>query len=284
MDLYACVSIHAGEENPRDVLWFDLFRSKAARDAHMNEKQPPGGSLKNVFSYPTLLPVENTFIKPQNGKMRKMQPGSLEEALVCELREQAKHSRNTYLGHAYRCLATCLENYARYGCVDAAQRTVGIAESLSMKHTSLPYRQAFREAREKLLDAARRYWLKQPQERTTTLAPAQLERVYYVSVISIKNPMPLMRIRLFQYSRDAQACLTEWLKQYGIPYEVWRSLRSVVADETLPYMQQDGLFIDMGEKTVCDFSASKAENASDFPAQNGFIYSGGVSDDGKSDQ
>ena len=39
------------------------------------------------------------------------------------------------------------------------------------------------------------------------------------------------------------------LKEYGVPFEVWRSLRSAMADEHLPYAQDD-LFFSMGEKKV----------------------------------
>lgn len=69
--------------------------------------------------------------------------------------------------------------------------------------------------------------------------------VFYVSLLDTASGS--FHIRLFAREKDARACLTSLLAAYGIPYEVWRALHRILADEALMPVRQ-GLYFNMGEK------------------------------------
>lgn len=248
MDLYAHATLKLWQKHPRDMLWFDLYADRQTRDAAISAAVKPSDEQHHALD----LTMEPGFTPFTGSKQPPLPPDRLESLLVTGLRQEATRAATVPLEHALRCLATCLENYARYGSEDAICRVIALVETLSQNHDSRPYRNAFGKARtilQKLVNQS------QKAERISGNAQVSAEpmpdRVYYVAVLNAcAKYMQPVRIRIFRQERDAVACLTEWLKQYGIPYEVWRSLRSAMADEHLLY-KKDGLFATLGEKTIC---------------------------------
>lgn len=250
MQLIAHIIFHTDEKHPRDFFSFDLY---PASQKHFDTLTAASKSDAAVVH---LLPLEETFSRASSEKLPAIPPESLEASLVPALRSLAAGTGSAYLTHAYRCLATCLENYARYGCSDAVSRIASLARSLSFNHSSKPYRTAFSDAYIELLrliEASKFPSLVSCCEAQSS-APLPT-KVFYVAVLDtgVGKP-PSVRLRLFSTKKYSVACLCEWLRQYSIPFEVWRSLRSVMADEFLPY-KQDGLYITMGEKTVASSQA-----------------------------
>ena len=75
-------------------------------------------------------------------------------------------------------------------------------------------------------------------------------KIFYVSVLNTNLPADQqLTLHLFRNERDARTRLTSILASYGVPYEVWRALHRILADEALPYMRQ-GIYITMGEKQL----------------------------------
>lgn len=244
MNLYAHVILQPWQDHPRDAFWFDLFSDAKDRDTSMPERQMDGELHISLD-----LPLEEAFLIEGERRKRPLS-SSCEKEIIAALRENAKMAASTSVEHALRCLATCLENYARYGCEDALARVVSLAYHLHLNHSSSPYRLAFGEAHNDLVELVRQYRTFPEAAPGNTSNQPFPDKVFYFAVLnSSDQAMPRIRIRLFQHETEAVNCMTEWLRQYGIPYEVWRSLRGVMADELLPY-QQDGLFATVGERDV----------------------------------
>lgn len=245
--LYAAVTYSPEEEHPRDVLGFELFASPEYRDTYLQNI-----SKGEAPCWPMDLPVEGAFMPPEPGKQPALDAHTLEARLVTELRQTACDARDSRFSHAYRCLATCLENFARYGGEAAVARVASMAAHLGRNHCSTPYRLAFSKAHAMLKTLIQKLSVTDSKANTSKSAPRWTppSRVYYVAVVSTApDGLPPVRILLFEQEHHAVGYLTHWLSQYGIPYEVWRSMRSAFADELLPYAQ-DNLMIDMGEKNI----------------------------------
>lgn len=245
--MYAAVTFSPEEEHPRDVLGFDLFTSPKKRDEYL-QKINEG----DVPCWPMELPVEMSFMLREPGKLPALDTHTLEARLVTALRQSASDTEDSCLSHAYRCLATCLENFARYGGEATIARVVSMAAHLARNHCSTPYRMAFSNAHDMLQTLIRKYNDTHTEEKAPKTDPGWTppSRVYYVAVVNTEaDGLPPVCILLFEQKHHAVSCLTHWLSQYGIPYEVWRSMRSAFADELLPYAR-DGLMIDMGEKYI----------------------------------
>ncbi len=245
--MYAAVTFSPEEEHPRDVLGFELFTSPKKRDEYLQKI-----SEGDVPCWPMELPVEMSFMFREPGKLPALDTHTLEARLVAALRRIACDMKDSRLSHAYRCLATCLENFARYGGEAAVARVVSMAAHLAGNHCSTPYRMAFSEAHVMLQTLIHQFSDTHSKGKASKDSPEWTppSRVYYVAVVNtIADGLPPVHILLFEQKHHAVACLTQWLSQYGIPYEVWRSLRSALADELLPYAR-DGLMIDMGEKYI----------------------------------
>lgn len=246
MNLIAHITFHTDEEHPRDFFSFDLY---PASPKHLDTLTAASEQEAAVVQ---LLPLEESYSRASPEKLPAIPPGSLEASLVSALRSLAANAGSAYLTHAYRCLATCLENYARYSCPDAVSRVASLAWSLGLNHSSKPYRKAFSDAHAELLRLIDSLRPGKPVVLCDSPASAPLpSKVFYVAVLDngARRP-PAVRLSLFASRKDSVAFLTEWLNHYGIPFEVWRSLRGVMADDLLPYMQ-DGLYITMGEKAIC---------------------------------
>lgn len=77
---------------------------------------------------------------------------------------------------------------------------------------------------------------------------------HYVSVADDAKPAhERLRVYLFEEEKQAKAWLISLLDRYGVPYEVWRALHGVAADNALPYAKQ-GITISMGMKEVKSIS------------------------------
>lgn len=234
------------------MLGFELFASPAHRDAYLQKI-----SKGEAPCWPVDLPVQGAYMLPEPGKQPALDADTLEAKLVTMLRQIACDTKDSRLSHAYRCLATCLENYARYGGEAAIARVVSMAAHLGRDHCSTPYRLAFSKAHAMLKTLIKKLSVADSKTNTPKADPGWTppSRVYYVAVVSTAaDGLPPVRILLFEQEHHAVGYLTRWLSQYGIPYEVWRSMRSAFADELLPYAQ-DSLMIDMGEKNI--FTESK---------------------------
>ena len=227
------------ELHPRDALAFDLY-------AHAPKKS----RTKTARTWWTTLPVEKTYSEAPAGKRPPLAPDTPEAQVIVALRKAADGCAKPQLVHALRCLATCLDNYSRYGNDEALNRMLSLAYHLHLNHSSKPYRSAFGEAYAMLQEQIRGMRMDTETTQGTSACLAAPQRVFYLAVTNLHdNHLPPVRIRLFDSEHHARACLTDWLKQYGIPFEVWRSLRGVMADELLPYTQ-DGLFVNIGEKQI----------------------------------
>lgn len=247
MDLYAHATLQLWQEHPRDILWFDLYADQRVRDAAISAAAKSSDEQHCSLN----LMLESTFTSSSGCKQPPLSEERMERQIIDGLRQEASITATAPLKQALRCLATCLDNYARYGSEDAVCRVIALAEALNLNHDSRPYRNAFGEA----FTILQRLISQTPKVLNITShesgsSDSIPDRVYYVAVLNMSAKcMPPLRIRLFKQERHAIACLTDWLKQYGVPYEVWRSLRSIMADEHLPYMQ-DGLYATIGEKTI----------------------------------
>lgn len=62
---------------------------------------------------------------------------------------------------------------------------------------------------------------------------------HYVAVQdNEKHPIEQVTLHFFETDKQATAFLTGVLAGYGVPYEVWRALHGIQAEEALPYMRQ----------------------------------------------
>lgn len=243
MNLYVATTFYPHEEHPRDMLWFDVYA-----DHHTCESALPHDKASFYPSTFITLPLEHAYTHRSQQKSLALSSTSLEAKIISVLRELARTAVSSPLIHAYRCLATCLDNYARYGGENAVARVLALAYRLSLQHSSKPYRAAFNQAYSDLSKLVACHKSNHVVSERPPHAPP--ERVFYTLVQHTSStPLPPVRIRLFQREEDAVLHLTDMLQEYGIPFEVWRSLRSAMADETLPYVQ-DSLFFSMGEKKV----------------------------------
>lgn len=247
MDLYAHATLQLWQEHPRDILWFDLYADQRVRNAAISAAAKSSDEQHCSLN----LMLESTFTSSSGCKQPPLSEARMERQIIDGLRQEASITATAPLKQALRCLATCMDNYARHGSEDAVCRVIALAEALNLNHDSQPYRIAFGETR-RILDRLLQNAPKglRPSSHELIDIGSVPDRVYYFAVLNTcSKRMPPLRIRLFKQERHAIACLTDWLKQYGIPYEVWRSLRSIMADEHLPYMQ-DGLYATIGEKTI----------------------------------
>lgn len=247
MQLFLKTFLYPEELHPRDRVWFDVYADQqASTEAISEEVNNELSAQPNILTM--TLPLEQTYQNHSHAKLLSLPTDSLEARIVQALREWAHSTTASPLIHAYRCLATCLDNYARYGGENAVARVLALAYRLSLQHSSKPYRAAFSHAYSDLSKLVACHETNQMISIRSPNVPP--ERVYYTLVLHTSStPLTSIRIRLFQRERDAIMHLTDMLREYGIPYEVWRSLRSVMADEHLPYAQDD-LFFSMGEKKV----------------------------------
>lgn len=238
MHLVAHIALYPGEEHPRDILSFDLYPAGHASASIAD------GVIRQC------LPVEASYSPAPFAKRPALAVDSPEAQLISALRLRAASAGSQPLCHALRCLATCLDNYSRYGCEESLYKVVSLAYTLHLDHCSRPYRRAFGEAHGILLNLIDQIaWHASPLQANCNAASLP-QRVFYFAVVNTQSTrLPPVRIRLFEKEQHAKACLADWLSQYGIPYEVWRSLRGVMADELLPYTQ-DGLFATIGEKQI----------------------------------
>lgn len=133
INLYACVSIRYTEEHPRDRLWFDLFATQVSRDAFVQRTTPETIYPEVEALYPMSLSLESVFVSAAAEKAPSLAHMPMEAWLVSSLRTKAK-DKSPALGHAYRCLATCLENYARYGDLHAVTRVTSLADKIGRAH------------------------------------------------------------------------------------------------------------------------------------------------------
>ena len=243
MNLYITSKFHPHEEHPRDMLWFDVYA-----DPHAYEDSIlPDEFADCVTTHMTLL-LEKTYMNRSQQKSFPLSSDSIEAKTISALRDLARTATSSPLIHAYRCLATCLENYARYGGENAIARVLALAFRLRLQHSSKPYRTAFDQAYSELnlILASQESVLPAPDTSSAKVP----DSVFYTLVLHTSStPLQAARIRLFQSKADAIRHLSDMLGEYGVPYEVWRSLRSAMADELLPYAQDD-LFFSMGEKKV----------------------------------
>lgn len=243
MNLYITSTFHPHEEHPRDMLWFDVYAGPRAYEGSILHDE-----FSDCVTMHTTLPLENTYMNRSQQKSSPLPSDSAEAKTISSLRDLARTSASSPLTHAYRCLATCLENYARYGGENAIARVLALAFRLRLQHSSKPYRAAFDQAYSELnlILASQESVLPAPATSSATVP----DSVFYTLVLHTSStPLQAVRIRLFQSKADAIRHLSDMLGEYGVPYEVWRSLRSAMADELLPYAQDD-LFFSMGEKKV----------------------------------
>lgn len=247
MQLYTITAFYLHEENPRDMIWFDVYADQHASQTSMHQDSVSEGT-SSLLVRSMSLPLEITYQSQPQQKRAALSFDSLEAKVIQTLRELTRSASASPLIHAYRCLATCLENYARYGGENAVARVLALAFRLSQQHSSKPYRAAFDQAYSELNKLVSCYETRQVVSAQPVYAPP--ERVFYTLVLHTSStPLPPVHIRLFHHEKDAVLHMTDLLREYGIPFEVWRALRSAMADETLPYVQ-DGLFFSMGEKKV----------------------------------
>lgn len=247
MQLFLTTFLHLEEQHPRDRVWFDVYTNQqAAKEVISEEVNSELAAQLRILTM--TLPLEQTYQSHSQTKLLSLPIDSLEARTVQALRERAHSASATPLIHAYRCLATCLDNYARYGGENAVARVLALAYRLSLQHSSKPYRAAFNQAYSDLSKLVACHEANHVVSERPAYAPP--ERVFYTLILRTSStPLPPVHIRLFQRKEDAVLHLTDMLREYGIPFEVWRSLRSAMADETLPYVQ-DSLFFSMGEKKV----------------------------------
>lgn len=243
MNLFVATTFYPHEEHPRDMLSFDVYANH-----HICESSIPHDETDVCATTYLTLPLELTYSHRSQQKIPALPTDSLEAKTISALRELAHTAGSSPLIHAYRCLATCLENYARYGGENAIARVLALAFRLRLQHSSKPYRTAFDQAYSELNQI-----LSNQENLSPVSGPSPgsaPDHVFYTLVLHTSStPLPSARIRLFQNKADAIQHLSDLLGEYGVPFEVWRSLRSAMADEHLPYAQDD-LFFSMGEKEV----------------------------------
>ena len=242
MNLYVATTLHPHEEHPRDMFWFDVYANHHACEASFSHAEADEYATTCLT-----LPLELTYSRRSQQKSPALSSDSLEAKTVSALRELARTAASSPLIHAYRCLATCLENYARYGGENAIARVLALAFRLRLQHSSKPYRTAFDQAYSELKLILASQEILPASVASSGSAP---DHVFYTLVLhTCSTPLPAARIRLFHNKADAVQHMSDMLGEYGVPFEVWRSLRSAMADEHLPYAQDD-LFFSMGEKKV----------------------------------
>lgn len=247
MQLFLTTCLHLEEHHPRDRVWLNVYADRKAAEEFISENNHFDPAAQ-IHIHTMSLPLEPKYQSHSQRKLPSLPIDSMEVKIVQALRELARSASASPMNHAYRCLATCLENYARYGGENAVTRVLALAYRLSQQHTSKPYRVAFAQAYSEMSTLLTRYDTHPATSEQIASTPPK--RVFYTLALhTFSTPSFPVHIRLFQHEQDAAMHLTDMLREYGIPYEVWRSLRGVIADEHLPYAQ-DGLFFSMGEKKV----------------------------------
>lgn len=178
MTFYGVASIETKEKDLRDRAWFRLYGDEASQKRHIQNECALGGIpykryLRSMASdggmslswarksghylVPFTCELEDAQKSYSMAKSAPLSPDSMEAQMVFALRQQAKAAKGPYLKGALRCMATCIDNYARYGRKDSTETVLEEAAYLSRKHISAPCRKAFQKARTLLARCVRRY-------------------------------------------------------------------------------------------------------------------------------
>lgn len=177
--IYGIASIDIREENPRDRQWFDLYGSEEEQTAYVKSecdlgeidyeeyvqsmRENGGDSLpwarqNGHYLVPFACVITTEEAPPLTLKKgAPLKLDSKEKQMVLALRAEAAKITKIETRSAVRCMATMIENYARYGWIDAVGTVLDTAQFLAKKHVSSPFRKAFQKGATLLQRCIRQY-------------------------------------------------------------------------------------------------------------------------------